>query len=70
MIGILDPSEIQGALSYPEIVRRMRDAVISYSCGECDTPMPMHLEVAAERAGLQFESSYCRRGRVPARGRA
>ena len=50
MIRLLDLSEIQVTLSYPEIVRRMWDAVISHSSGE--TPMPMHLEVAAERADL------------------
>src|SRR5438477_610442 len=38
----------------------MRDALIAYSRGECDTPMPMHLEIAPESAEVHMKSSYRR----------
>ena len=44
---ILELPEIRRTLDYGEIIDRMRDALIAYSRGECDTPMPMHLEIAA-----------------------
>jgi hypothetical protein len=41
---ILELPEILRVLAYREIIDRMRDAVTSWSRGECDMPMPMHLE--------------------------
>ncbi len=41
----------------------MRDAVIAYARGECDMPMPMHLEIPELRAEIQMKSSYRRGGR-------
>src|SRR5215831_20912172 len=41
----------------------MRDALIAYSRGECDTPMPMHLDIAPESAEAHMKSSYRRGGR-------
>jgi ornithine cyclodeaminase len=41
----------------------MRDALIAQFRGECDTPMPMHLDIAAEQAEVHMKSSYRRGGR-------
>ena len=59
---ILDLPEIRGLLSYPEIIDRMRAALIANSRGECDTPMPMHLDIAPESAEVHMKSSYRRGG--------
>ena len=60
---ILHLPEIRRTLSYPEIIDRMRQALIAYSRGECDTPMPMHLAIAPENAEVHMKSSYRRGGR-------
>ena len=60
---ILDLPGIQRALVYPEVIGRMRDALIAASRGECDTPMPMHLAIEAEQAEVHIKSSYRRGGR-------
>jgi ornithine cyclodeaminase len=39
----------------------MRDALIAYSRGECDTPMPMHLQLP-DLAEVHIKSSYRRGG--------
>ena len=61
-VRIVGIEEICSALDYGEIVDTMREAVIAYSGGECDTPMPMHLalEPAAE---VHIKSSYRRGGK-------
>jgi ornithine cyclodeaminase len=59
---ILQLPEIRRALAYPAIIDRMRDALIAYSRGECDTPMPMHLEIAPASAEVHMKSSYRRGG--------
>src|SRR2546421_7645446 len=40
----------------------MRPALIAYSHQECDSPMPMHLEIAPEGAEVHMKSSYRRGG--------
>src|SRR5689334_7375409 len=40
----------------------MRDALIASGRGECDTPMPMHLDIAPESAEVHMKSSYRRGG--------
>src|SRR5437763_475927 len=60
---ILDLPRIQRALVYPEVIGRMRDALIASSRGQCDTPMPMHLDIADQRAEVHMKSSYRRGGR-------
>ncbi len=50
--------EIRRALIYREVIGRMRDALIAQSRGECDTPMPMHLDIPAERAEVHMKASY------------
>lgn len=41
----------------------MRAALIAQARGECDTPMPMHLDLPAELAEVHMKSSYRRGGR-------
>lgn len=65
---ILQLSDIQRVLVYADIIGRMRDALIANSRGECDTPMPMHLQIPAENcakenAEVHIKSSYRRGGR-------
>jgi ornithine cyclodeaminase len=61
-VRILSLAEIRATLDYSEIVDCMRDALIAQSNGECDTPMPMHLDVPAESAEIHIKSSYRRGG--------
>ncbi|HXB70492.1 MAG TPA: ornithine cyclodeaminase family protein [Candidatus Acidoferrales bacterium] len=67
---ILELPEIRRALAvwrpnkaYAGAILRMREALIAYSRGECDTPMPMHLEIAPQNAEVHMKSSYRRGGR-------
>ena len=60
---ILELTEIRRRLVYSEIVGLMREALIAHSRGECQTPMPMHLEIAAEQAEVHIKSSYRGGGR-------
>jgi ornithine cyclodeaminase len=62
-VRILELPEIRGLLVYSEIIGLMREALVAQSRGECDTPMPMHLEIAAERAEIHIKASYRRGGR-------
>src|SRR4051794_11587348 len=63
MMRILQLPEIQKTLDYREVIDRMRDAVTAWSRGECDMPMPMHLDIAPENAEVHMKSSYRRGGR-------
>ena len=56
-------SEIQRALDYRAVIARMREAIAAYRAGECDMPMPMHLEIAPERGEVHIKSSYRRGGK-------
>ena len=60
---LLPLDEIRPVLEYSEIIGRMRAALIAYSRGECETPMPMHLEIPAQDAEVHIKSSYRRGGR-------
>ena len=60
---VLNLPEIQRLLNYPEVIDLMRDALTAFSSGECDTPMPMHLEIAPEGAEVHIKSSYRRGGK-------
>ena len=61
----MELEEIRRALVYSEIIACMRDALIANSRGECDTPMPMHLQVgqALGLSEVHIKSSYRRGGR-------
>ena len=59
---ILELPEIRSLLVYPDIISLMRDAVISWSRGECEMPMPMHLAIAPGNAEVHMKSCYRRGG--------
>jgi len=60
---ILELPEIRRVLVYREIIDRMRDAVTAWSRGECDMPMPMHLEIGPADGEVHMKSSYRRGGK-------
>src|SRR5579871_4964062 len=60
---IIDFARIRSILNYADVIHRMRDALIASSRGECDTPMPMHLDIVPEEAEVHIKSSYRRGGR-------
>lgn len=60
---LLPLDEIRRVLRYAEIIDCMRDAVMAYARGECDMPMPMHLEIPPRGAEVHIKSSYRRGGR-------
>jgi len=60
---IIDLSEIRRRIVYGEVIARMREALIASSRGECDTPMPMHLDIAEQDSEIHMKSSYRRGGK-------
>lgn len=60
---ILDRTEIERILNYRDVIVLMRQAVTAYSRGECDVPMPMHLDIAAANGEVHIKSSYRRGGK-------
>jgi ornithine cyclodeaminase len=56
-------AEIRAALVDTEIIDRMREALAAQARGECDTPMPMHLDIAPEAGEVHIKSSYRRGGK-------
>jgi ornithine cyclodeaminase len=60
---ILELAEIRPLLKYGEIIARMREAVVAYSRGDSDMPMPMHLDIADENAEVHMKSCYRRGGK-------
>ncbi len=56
---ILTLPEIRKVLHYPDTIGLMRDALLA----DCDTPMPMHIDIPGEQAEIHMKSSYCRGGR-------
>ena len=60
---IFELPAIRHSLVYSEMVDLMRSALIAQFRGECETPMPMHLDIAAEKAEVHMKSSYRRGGR-------
>jgi ornithine cyclodeaminase len=61
-VRLLELPAIRSVLDDTEIVDLMRDALIAQSRGECETPMPMHLDIAGN-AEVHMKSSYRRGGR-------
>ena len=53
----------QRVLDDVALIRRMREALIAYSKGECEMPMPMHLAIDPEQAEVHIKSSYRRGGK-------
>ena len=63
-LRIIDLAEIRSTLVNSAVIDRMRDALLAYSRGECDTPMPMHLDLSPGGGGeVHIKSSYRRGGR-------
>ncbi|HLK66804.1 MAG TPA: ornithine cyclodeaminase family protein [Bryobacteraceae bacterium] len=60
---IIELAEIRRTLVYRDVIHRMREALIANSRGECETPMPMHLDIPQERGEVHIKSSYRRGGR-------
>lgn len=60
---VIPLGEIQRALDYRAVIARMREAVAVYRAGECEMPMPMHLDIAPECGEVHIKSSYRRGGK-------
>ncbi|HXW18580.1 MAG TPA: ornithine cyclodeaminase family protein [Candidatus Acidoferrales bacterium] len=48
----------RGVLSLREVIPMMREALVAQSRGECETPMPMHLNVRESGGEIHIKSSY------------
>lgn len=57
-MDIIGLPEIRRVLNYEDIIGRMRDALIAHSRGECDTPLPMHLDIAPDRARVHMNLDF------------
>jgi ornithine cyclodeaminase len=63
-VKIIGQEEIRRVVSAPQAIAAMREAVLAQSRGECDTPMPMHLDLSPGGGGeVHIKSSYCKAGR-------
>lgn len=60
---ILSLAEIRRTIEYGAVLGRMREALVAWSRGECEMPMPMHLGIAPENAEVHIKSCYRRGGR-------
>jgi ornithine cyclodeaminase len=55
-VRILNLEEIRGALDDTKAIDYMRAALIAHARGECDTPMPMHLEIGGGEVHMKSAS--------------
>ncbi|HEU4730811.1 MAG TPA: hypothetical protein VFT22_23105 [Kofleriaceae bacterium] len=63
-MNVIGLPEIRRRVSAPQAIAAMREAVLAQARGECDTPMPMHLDLAAAGGGeVHIKSSYRKAGR-------
>jgi ornithine cyclodeaminase len=63
-VRIFGQEEIRGSLSLQGAIAAMREAVLAHSHGQCDTPMPMHLDLSTGGGGeVHIKSSYRKGGR-------
>lgn len=53
----IDLETIRRTIVFAELIDTMKEALIAQARGECDTPMPMHLGVAAEKAEIHVKGS-------------
>ena len=61
---VIGQDEIRRSVSLPAAIAAMREAVIAQSRGECDTPMPMHLDISTGGGGeVHIKSGYRKGGR-------
>jgi ornithine cyclodeaminase len=61
-LRIVELQEIRRALAGADVIGRMREALMAHSRGACETPLPMHLDIAGEQAEIHVKSSYRRGG--------
>jgi ornithine cyclodeaminase len=59
---IVGQDEIRKSVNFSEAISAMRKAVIAQSRGECDTPMPMHLDLSSGGGGEVHMKSGYRKG--------
>jgi ornithine cyclodeaminase len=63
-VKVVGQDEIRRSVSLAGAIAAMREAVIAQSRGQCDTPMPMHLDLSAGGGGeVHIKSSYRKGGR-------
>jgi len=55
---VLREPEIRALVRDTDVIDLMREALIAHARGEAQTPMPMHLDIAPERAEVHMKSSY------------
>ena len=55
---VVDREKILHSVVFAEVIDCMRDALIAQARGECDTPMPMHIDVPPESAEVHIKASY------------
>ena len=55
---VLEYEKIVDAIVYSEVIDVMQDALVAQSRGECQTPMPMHMDVPSEDAEIHIKASY------------
>jgi ornithine cyclodeaminase len=60
-VQILTLEEIRGRINDSILIDRMREALLAQLRGECDTPMPMHLDIEPG-CEVHMKSSYRRGG--------
>jgi len=60
-VQILTLEEIRARIDDAALIDRMREALLAQLRGECDTPMPMHLDIEPGRE-VHMKSSYRRGG--------
>lgn len=61
---VIAQDEIRRLVSAQQAMAAMREAVIAQARGECNTPMPMHLDLSTGGGGeVHIKSSYRRGGR-------
>jgi ornithine cyclodeaminase len=60
-VQVLTLEDIRERIDDAALIDRMRDALIAQLRGECDTPMPMHLDIEPG-CEVHMKSSYCRGG--------
>jgi ornithine cyclodeaminase len=56
---IIHLNEIRSVMPYPDVIPWMREALLA----ECDTPMPMHLDIEGGAGEVHMKSSYARGGK-------
>jgi ornithine cyclodeaminase len=60
---LISLDEIQRALNPAAAIACMREAIATCHAGECEMPMPMHLDIAPQRGEVHIKSSYRRGGK-------